>query len=342
MLTNNSERDNTMFRKMATLLFIFSIIFTNSDAAKAQSLEKVSCSEAVRGFFFLPLYVAHGLKFFEQQGLDVTIDSAQGGPLAMQALVAGQVQFCATGHGQVANMYAEGKSTKIVNLMQDKCTFYLVGRPEIKEIKALKGKTVGCTKVGAETFAVGRYLAAREGLDPEKDIIMIGVGGIATMASAMENDRVQAVVAFQPLTSKLIADGKGTLLAKLNTKQDSLKWLGSPDYSFSVIQVTDEYIKNHPDTVQKFVTAIVAAEKWLLANPADEIAKVLAPYFSGMDPGVIKTSVDQDREAFSATGIVSQEGHTTAVKVFRDAGILKEDVPFDAIVNNSFTEKASR
>lgn len=313
-----------------------------SGGGHAQSLEKVSCSEAVRGFFFLPLYVAHGLKLFEHQGLDVTIDSAQGGPLAMQALVAGQVQFCATGHGQVANMYAEGKSTKIVNQMQDKCTFYLVGRPDIKEIRSLKGKTLGCTKIGAETFAVGRYLVAKEGLDPEKDITTTGVGGISTMASALENDRVQAVMAFQPLTSKLLAEGRGTLLARLNTREDSLRWFGSPDYSFSVIQVTDDYIRTHPETVQRFINAIVAAEKWLLGNNADEIAKVVAPYFSGMEHEVISASVEQDREAFSKTGLVSKEGHSTAVKIFRDAAILKKDVPFDAIVNNSFTEKASR
>lgn len=94
--------------------------------------------------------------------------------------------------------------------------------------------------------------------------------------------------------------------------------------------------------MQKFVNAIIAAERWLLANNADEIVKVVSPYFSGMEHEVIKTSVEQDREAFSATGLVSKEGHLTAVKIFRDAGILKGDVPFDAIVNNSFTEKASR
>lgn len=333
-----------MVRKWLPVFLIFSLFAVGPCAAAggAGALEKVSCSEAVRGFFFLPLYVANGLKLFEQQGLDVTIDSAQGGPLAMQALVAGQVQFCATGHGQVANMYSEGKPTVIVNQMQDKCTFYLVGRPEIEEIKALKGKTIGCTKVGAETYAVGRYLVAAEGLDPEKEITMIGVGGIATMASALENDRVQAVVAFQPLTAKLVSEGRGTLLARLNTAQDSKKWLGSPDYSFSVIQVTNEYIRKHPETVQKFVNAIVAAEKWLIGHSDDEVARVLFPYFAGMDIEVIEASVGQDREAFTKTGLVSRDGHSTAVRIFRDAGILKKDIPYEAIVNNSFTEKASR
>jgi NitT/TauT family transport system substrate-binding protein len=318
------------------------LFLASFSAAQSKDLEKVACSEAVRGFFFVPLYVAHGLKFLEENGLDAEIVSAQGGPLAMQALVAGDVQFCATGHGQVANMYANGKSTKIVNQMQDKCTFYLVGRPETRTIEELKGKMIGCTKIGAETFAVGRTLAAGVGLDPEKDVTMVGVGGMATMASALENDRVQAIVAWQPLTEKLIQERKGVEIARLNTARDSKKYFGSPQYSFSVIQVTDEYIKKKPEIVQRFVNAMVKAEKWIVSHKPDEIAKVVAPYFSGMDIAAVKSSVEQDKEAFSSSGIVSREGHETAVKVFAEAKILNKPVSFEAIVDNSFSDKANK
>jgi NitT/TauT family transport system substrate-binding protein len=328
-------------KKVWTCLLASFLVLASFSAAQSKDLEKVACSEAVRGFFFVPLYVAHGLKFFEENGLDVSIVSTQGGPLAMQALVAGDVQFCATGHGQVANMYANGKSTKIVNQMQDKCTFYLVGRPGISTIADLKGKTIGCTKIGAETFAVGRTLAAGAGLDPEKDITMVGVGDMATMASALDNDRVQAVVAWQPLTTKLIAENKGVEIARLNTASDSKKYFGSPQYSFSVIQVTDDYVKKKPETADKFVKAMVKAEKWIVSHKPDEIAKVVAPYFSGMELAAIKSSVEQDKDAFSSSGIVSREGHETAVKVFAEAKILKKSVPFEEIVDNSFSEKAN-
>jgi NitT/TauT family transport system substrate-binding protein len=329
-----------MMKKLLLSLLTAAMLLCLCTSTMAKDLEKVVVSEAVRGFFFLPLYVAHGLKLFEEQGLAVTIDSTQGGPLAMQALVAGQVQFCTTGHGQVANMWTKGKSTKIVNQMQNKCTFYLVSRPEINSIADLKGKTVGCTKIGSETFAIGRYLAVTAGLDPEKNITMIGVGDMATMASALENDKVQAIVTWQPLTSKLVEGSKGKLLARLNTKTESNRYFNSPEYSFSVLQVTDEFIAKHPEIVQKFVNGLVAAEKWLRDADIDRIAEVVAPYFSGMDQGVIKRSLVEDREAFTPSGLVSQEGHETAVKVFTDAGILEKPVPFEAIVDNSFTEKA--
>ncbi|MFH0825563.1 MAG: ABC transporter substrate-binding protein [Pseudomonadota bacterium] len=318
------------------------LVISCGSPARSGELTKVKCSEAVRGFFFVPLYLAHGLGVFQKQGLEVEIISAQGGPAAMQALAAGQVEFCATGHGQVANMFAKGKSTKIVNLMQDKCTFSLVGRPEIKGIAALKGKAIGCTLIGAETYAVGRFLARKAGLDPEKDVTLVAVGGMATMASALENDRVQAVMSWQPLTLKLLQEGKGVMLASLNTAANSEKHFGSPAYSFSVLQVTDELIKQRPELVRQFVRALVEAEKWIASHSADEIAKVVTPYFSGMTQEIVAASVEGDRDAFSSTGIVTKEGHETAVKIFMDAGVFTTPVPFEGIVDNSFSEKAGR
>lgn len=331
-----------MSKKLLVLMISALLALGSASAAAGKELQRVLVSEAVRGFFFVPLYVAHGKKFFEQQGLDMEIVSAQGGPLAMQALIAGQVQFCATGHGQVANMWAKGKSTKIVNQMEDKCTFYLIGRPEVKDIAQLKGKNVGCTKIGAETFAVGRYLAAKAGLDPAKDISMVGVGGMGPMASSLENNRIQATVAWQPLVTKLMAGNKAKMMARLNTAADSQKHFGSPDYSFAVLQVTDEFIKKDPATVQNFVNAMVAAEKWIATASLDELAKVVAPYFQGMDLATIKASLKMDKEAFSKTGLVSKEGHNTAVKVFTEAKVITKPVPFEAIVDNSFSQKAQK
>jgi NitT/TauT family transport system substrate-binding protein len=130
------------------------------------------------------------------------------------------------------------------------------------------------------------------------------------------------------------------MLAALNTAAESKKHFGSPDYSFSVLQVTDEYIKSNPQTVQKFVNAMVAAEKWIADAPLDELTKVVAPYFQGMGPEVIKASLVMDREACSRTGLVTKEGHATAVKVFTEAQVLTKPVPFEAIVDNSFSQKA--
>ncbi len=308
--------------------------------AQAAQLEKVRCSEAVRGFFFLPLYLAQALKTFEKHGLEVEFVPTQGGPMAMQALITGDVDFCATGHGQVANLYAMGKPTRIVFQMQDKCTFYLVGRPELAGLKDIAGKNVGCTKFGSETHAVGRALAAGAGIDPEKGLTMVETGGMATMAAALESGRVEAALAWQPMVGKLEQAGKAKVLAALNTVEDSKKYFGSPDYSFSVLQVTPELASKKPGTVKRFVAAVLEAQDWLRGHSSAEVAKLAAPYFEGMSETDIAMAVDRDRQAFSVSGEVSKEGHDTAVRVFTEAKILTKPVSFEELVDNSFVKSA--
>ncbi len=324
-------------RIVISLLLVLAIA---SPAAAQGGPVKVKVTEAIHGVFFLPLYLAQSQGFFAQQGLEVEIVTTQAGPLAMQALVSGEVQFCATGHGLVANMYRKGQSTKIVNVMQDRCTFYLLGRPEIKELAALKGSNVGVTKVGAESYAVARAILARAGLDPEKDAELIGVGGMATTASALENNRCQAVIGWQPLTARFQAEGKANILASLHTPQESTRNLGYPDYSFTIIQVTDDYLKQNPQVVQRFVNAVVAAEKWVAGQSSAALAQAAVPYFSGLSVELLEASIEQDRAAFSRTGLVSRQGHDSVIKVWLDAKILDQPVPFEAIVDNSFSQKA--
>ena len=85
---------------------------------------------------------------------------------------------------------------------------------------------------------------------------------------------------------------------------------------------------------------MVAAEKWIATNSLDSLATAVEPYFQGMSKEDIVASLEMDKEAFSATGIVTKEGHQTAVKVFTDAGIFTKPVPFKTIVDNSFTQNA--
>ena len=325
-------------RRVACVVFTLVLGVAAVTAHAQPALETVKVSEAVRGFFFVPLYVAHGRHFFTEEGLAVEIKTASGGPGAMQALVAGEVQFCATGHGQVANLFQQGKRTLVVNQLQHRNSFYLLGRPEVASIDALKGKKIGVTQVGAETYGLARFLVTKGGLSPDRDVDVVGVGGMDTMAAALESDRIQAAVAWQPLVTRLVSVGKARVLAGVVTETESRQYLGAPVYAFSVIIVSPEYAQKHRATVQKFVNAMVKAERWMQGQGPEEVVKALVPYFSAIDLDVLRRALVADWTSYSTNGIVSREGHDTAIKVFREAGILKADVSFHDIVDNTFSE----
>ena len=74
----------------------------------------------------------------------------------------------------------------------------------------------------------------------------------------------------------------------------------------------------------------------------DESVEASRPYFTGMEREVLKASIEGDRTAFSEKGMVSKEAHDSVIQVWMEAGLLEKPVPMEAIVDNSFTEKAWR
>ena len=45
---------------------------------------------------------------------------------------------------------------------------------------------IGVTQVGAETYGLARFLVTTGGLSPDRDVDVVGVGGMDTMAAALE------------------------------------------------------------------------------------------------------------------------------------------------------------
>jgi len=69
----------------------------------------------------------------------------------------------------------------------------LIVRPEIKEVKDLKGKRVGITTFGSTSDYILRFALQRYGLDPNKDVSIMQTGGqpegLAAMTSGKSSRR---------------------------------------------------------------------------------------------------------------------------------------------------------
>ena len=68
----------------------------------------------------------------------------------------------------------------------------LIVRPEIKEVKDLKGKPVGITTFGSTSDYILRFALQRYGLDPNKDVSIMQTGGQPEGLAAMTSGKIFA------------------------------------------------------------------------------------------------------------------------------------------------------
>src|SRR5438093_11586436 len=100
--------------------------------------ERVRVGYSVGGLIPFPVVAARETRFFEQLGLDVELINIPP-TLAVTALVSGDLHYVVFA-GTTLNAAVRGLPVKLIMVYNDRTLFSLLSRPEIRSIKAMKGK----------------------------------------------------------------------------------------------------------------------------------------------------------------------------------------------------------
>jgi ABC-type nitrate/sulfonate/bicarbonate transport system substrate-binding protein len=162
-------------------------------AAPAPALDKLRVSYAsVTGNTAVITYIAQRAGLFEKQGLDIELILITGGPASVSALMNADVDLDL--RAPIAALQAMAHGAKLSFLLSQSNTleYDVVTRPEIKDIKQLKGKKVGIIRFGGISELMVRYLFQKLGLDADKDIAIVQVGQARFVS--MEKGAIDATV----------------------------------------------------------------------------------------------------------------------------------------------------
>ena len=112
-------------------------------------------------------------------------------------------------------------------------------------------------------------------------------------------------------------------------------------YAYSTLNVRLDTIQKEPELVRTFVRGMIKGLKFTHANP-DEASAIAKAQFPTMALEDLRATLDRSfkDELWSKDGTISKQSWETAKSVVRDAGILKSDVAYEAIIDMSFVEGA--
>jgi ABC-type nitrate/sulfonate/bicarbonate transport system substrate-binding protein len=154
-----------------------------------------------------PIWVGIDCKFFEESGLNVEYIVMRS-DLAVKGLITGDVDYMQSSSSVLRAAIAGAPLTTILGVY-NRTFFDLVARPEIKSPGDLRGKNVGISRYGASTEYAVRFGLKANGIDPDKEVKLLAVGGGSDAAriSALESGIIAAAVLQVP--SNLMAHKLG-------------------------------------------------------------------------------------------------------------------------------------
>jgi NitT/TauT family transport system substrate-binding protein len=308
-------------------------------------LQKLRMTIPVPALVFYPIYVAQDKGYFANEGIEMEVISTQGDGPDVDALIAGSVQFTASTPNRLLNAYEQGKPLKAVMSISNKMGIHCFMNKESAEkagikdgmaldekFKRLKGMTIGGTRPGSFSYVIAIDYAKRGKLVPQTDMKIIGIGGGPQMLAAVENKQVDAGCFASPLVELAVSRGKSVWFVNNSQNEDK----AFSEFLFELLYVRPDYAKDNPETVRKVLRALVKGNEWIMNATPEQNLEVLKKRFEAVDTKVLLDSVSNVRSAIIPSGCITPRAVQAAVEFMQRVEQLKNDVPFNAVADNSF------
>lgn len=299
---------------------------TNSSGAAAPGAAQTqvsgpSVSIMVGGLnkqIYLPFMLTQRLGFFQQEGINVSLQDEGAGIDATTQMLAGKVNgvggfydhtIALQGLGQhaesvVSMLVTPGEVELCRNDLKDK----------IKSPADWKGRNLGITDIGSSTDFLTQYLAQKNGVSPTS-IHRLGVQAGATLIGAMTHKNVDCAMTTEPTVSQLLANKQAYILLDTRTAAGAAAAFGG-EYPATSLYMMSDYVKQHPDVVQKLVNAFVKTLKWIQSHSAAEITDQMpADYYSGVGKDAYIQALNSEKGIYNPTGIMPPNGPPTNLHV---------------------------
>lgn len=202
-----------------------------------------------------PLYLARDLGYFD--ATPVRLVEYTSATEVSRAFRNGAIEAAALTLDEALSLLQYGVAARVVLVMDiSHGADVVLARPEIKELRAIKGR-----RIGAESSALGGYVLARAlqfaGLS-HNEITVVFVP-VAEQEQAYREHRVDALVTMEPARTRLLAQGARQLF-------DSSQ---IPGEIVDVLVVRQDYVDKHPQQVKSLITKWFSSLEYINIHPDD-------------------------------------------------------------------------
>jgi ABC-type nitrate/sulfonate/bicarbonate transport system substrate-binding protein len=309
-------------KSIALLLLFIASLSIRDTQAEAFKVAMPSTTQAV-----LPFTIARDKGYYRAEGLDVEL-ILMSAPTASRALLSGDVAVATVGGAGLPPLL-RGSPMKFLFTTYNRAMFWLYAKPEIRDVKALKGKRVGVSGIGSGPDSLLREMLRQNGLDANRDVTILSLGVMPTIYAGLQNGIVDGAMLSPPVTFKAEEAGFRELVSF--PKQDLVELQGA-------ILVRDALLQGDPAQVERFLRASYKGFLYLKENRSGSIP-IIARYLQVSDSQAVKAYDQVVRPALTQDGTLSQEMQAKAVEHVLKRLDLKEAPPMTKIFDFGLTRK---
>jgi ABC-type nitrate/sulfonate/bicarbonate transport system substrate-binding protein len=208
--------------------------------------------------------------------------------------------------------------------------YFLAAKKEFKSLKDLRGKRIAIGTFGAAADIALRVVLRQDGLDPERDVIRLQMGGGDSRFAALVGGTVDATILNFPFNLQAEKLGFNVLL-----------WLGERlEMPLSGVGVRDETIQKNPGQVLGLVRAIYRAVVFAKANPEETIQAFMD--WTRVDRELAVKSYELGTKSWPDNLVISDAAIKAVVDQAQAELKIRGPILLDKVRDWSFAEKLTK
>ena len=281
---------------------------------------------------FAPLYVAMAKGYFQQEGIQLSLDYSMETD-ALQLVGVDNLQFAVVSGEQVLLARSQGLPVVYVMAWYQDYPVVVVAPTEegIQTPQDLEGKRIGLPGLYGANYIGLRALLSAAGLQ-ESDVTLDSIG--FNQVEALSAGQEQAVVGYAA-NEPLVLRARGYSVDVVRVAD----WVQLASNGL----ITNETTRaENPELVQGMVTALRRGLEESIANPEEayEISKDYIEGLADLDPEVQKGKLDVSIEFWKAEtlGLSDRAAWENMHNLLLDMGLIQEPLDLDRAFTNDFIQ----
>jgi len=278
-----------------------------------------------------PFYIAVHKGFFAAENLDVEINFAQSGAAVTQQLTGGSLDVAlSVGINDPIHAIDKGAALAIVRIIGNFAPYVLIGKPGLKSIADLKGKTVCIGAPNDMTTVYFKRMAAAVGLKTS-DYQVVSEGVAAARYAALKAGVADAALVLPPINFQANKAGYVTIAF-------------APDYvkdlPFTGMAVRRAWAAAHLAQLKRLLAATDASIAWFAdtAHRDEAVALLVQVGRANKDDAAASYDLLRRTGYFEASSKVSRAKLQNVIDAERSAGNVGASLTVDRLVMPGVTE----
>lgn len=312
-------------KNFAIALLAATFVIALCASCRSARAEVVHIGISTPGLYEIPTEIAQRKGFYKQEGLDVRKVVIRT-TLQVQALMAGELDY-STVSGIIARASIQGLPVKGVMGWFDRPLHILIARPGFKRLTDFKGKKIGVSGMGSAPHIILREALSQVGMNPDRDVVTLAVGGSGDRLAALVAGTVDATpldVAYVEKAEKL---GLVSVLYFGDVVHTRLGGFG----------VSMDKIRKNPSQIVRVIRASLKGVRFIRDNKPETLA-IMRDYLHVSAEGALKIH-DFSMRSLNVDGLVAKNTMDSEIRLAREQLKISEEITEDKIMNWRFLKE---